>query len=77
MRILIQDPVNNFFFTGRGWDDDETRAAEFENVARAEELCRKRQLLGALIVVRFKDGLDDVCYPAEPRNSIQLAAPRR
>lgn len=72
MRILIQDPGSHFFFNGRRWIDDEKGAIEFENVARAEEFCQKEFLAGALIVVKFNDGLDNVCYSAGSQNSAPI-----
>jgi hypothetical protein len=72
MRILIQDPETKYFFSGEDWDVDENRATEFGNVAQAEEFCRQQKLPLALVVVKFKDGMNDVSYPASARDDVQL-----
>jgi hypothetical protein len=68
MRIVIQDPTSHFFFDGGTWVGDEKGAMEFGNVGRAEEFCQQELLAGALIVVKFNDGLDSVCYTAGTPN---------
>ena len=72
MRILIQDPESNAFFSGDEWDVDENHATEFGNVAQAEEFCRQQNLPLALVVVKFKDPINDVSYPASARDDAQL-----
>ena len=71
MRILIQDPETKSYFSGDTWDVDENRATEFGNVAQAEEFCRQQNLPRALVVVKFKDAINDVRYPAGARDDAQ------
>ena len=72
MRILIQDPGTKCYFNGDNWDADENRATEFDTVAQAEEFCRQQDLSLALVVVKFKDAVNDVSYPASARDDAQL-----
>ena len=72
MRIVIQNPETRAYFSGGEWDMDEDRASQFGNVAEAEELCREQNLPQALVVVKFKDALNDVSYPASGRDDAQL-----
>jgi hypothetical protein len=72
MRILIQNPGTKAYFSGDDWDVDENRATEFGNVAQAEEFCRQQNLPLALVVVKFKDAINDVSYPASARDDAQL-----
>ncbi len=72
MRILIQDPESKAFLSGDDWDADEHRATEFGNVAQAEEFCRQQNLPLALVVVRFKDPVNDVSYPVGARDQAHL-----
>ena len=55
---------------GLGCDED--RATEFGNVAQAEEFCRQQNLPLALVVVKFKDAVNDVSYPASGRDRRSL-----
>jgi len=72
MRILIQDPETKAYFSGDDWDVDENHATEFGNVAQAEEFCRQQNLALALVVVKFKDPINDVSYPASAGDDAQL-----
>jgi len=72
MRILIQDPETKAYLSGDNWDADENRATEFGNVAQAEEFCRQQNLPLALVVVKFKDPVNDVSYPPNSRANAQL-----
>ena len=60
MRIVIQQTGSRRYFTGSAWDENESKAAQFENVAEAEACCRARKIGTALIVLKFKD--EEVCY---------------
>ena len=42
------------------------------NVADAEGFCRQQILPQALVVVKFKDALNDVSYPASAQDDAQL-----
>ena len=72
MRIVIQNPETRAFFSGGEWDLDEDRASQFGNVADAEEFCRQQNLPQALVVVKFRDAINDVSYPASGRDDAQL-----
>ena len=72
MRILIQDPESKAFLSGDDWDADENHATEFGNVAQAEEFCRQQNLPLALVVVRFKDPVNDVSYPVGAPDQARL-----
>jgi len=72
MRIVIQDPGTQSYFSGDTWDVDENRATEFGNVAQAEEFCRQQNLPRALVVVKFKGAVHDVRYPASAGDDAQL-----
>jgi hypothetical protein len=72
MRILIQNPDNKAYLSGDTWDDDENHATEFGNVAQAEEFCRQQNLPLALVVVKFKNPVNDVRYPVNSPDSALL-----
>ncbi len=72
MRILIQDPETKAYLSGENWEADENHATEFGNVAQAEEFCRQQNLPLALVVVKFKDPVNDVSYPPNSRANTQL-----
>ena len=72
MRILIQDPESLSYFSGDTWDVDEKHAIEFGNVAQAEEFCRQQNLPLALVVVKFKNPVNDVRYPVNSPDSALL-----
>jgi hypothetical protein len=63
MRILIQDGVSKRYFNSGAWELDVDRATDFENVAKAEQLCQEQNLNDALIVLKFKDTNNDISYP--------------
>ena len=72
MRILIQDPESKAYLSGAAWDIDENRATEFGNVAQAEEYCRQQDLPLALVVVKFKNPVNDIRYPVNSPDNAQL-----
>jgi hypothetical protein len=72
MRILIQNPDNKAYLSGDTWDDDENHDTEFGNVAQAEEFCRQQNLPLALVVVKFKNPVNDVRYPVNSPDSALL-----
>jgi hypothetical protein len=77
MRIVIQHAVSRSYFNGSDWDANENGAAEFENVVEAEQICRTQNLGNALIVLKFKDGDEEISYkacdPGGPRATHQPA----
>ena len=64
MRIVIQHGLSKAYFNGAAWGADEESATEFENVVEAEQFCRAKKLGNALIVLKFKDGDEDISYKA-------------
>jgi hypothetical protein len=41
-------------------------------VTQAEEFCRQQDLPRALVVVKFKEAINDVRYPVSARDDVQL-----
>jgi hypothetical protein len=64
MRIVIQHALSRSYFNGSAWDVNEDQAAEFESVVEAERFCRTQNLGNALIVLKFKEGDEDISYNA-------------
>jgi hypothetical protein len=64
MRIVIQHALSRSYFNGNSWDANKERAAEFESVVEAEQVCRTQNLGNALIVLKFRDGDEDISYRA-------------
>jgi len=75
MRILIQDPVSKGYFDGISWNGDAELGMEFESVAQAETFCQQRNVIRALIVVKFKDPAQDIRYPIGPRDALLVSRP--
>ena len=75
MRILIQDPVGKGYFDGVTWSGGVERAREFESVAQAETFCQEQNVTRALIVVKFKDATQDICYPIGAQDALLVSKP--
>jgi len=44
-------------------------------VAQAETFCQERNVTRALIVVKFKDPKQDICYPIGPHDALLVSRP--
>ena len=75
MRILIQDPASKGYFDGAAWNSNMEQARVFESVAQAETYCKTQNVTPALIVVKFNDASQDICYPVGPRNALLVSKP--
>jgi len=75
MRILIQDPVGKGYFNGVAWNGDVEDAREFESVAQAETFCQQQSVTCALIVVKFKNPVQDIRYPIGAQDALLVSRP--
>ena len=75
MRILVQDAARSVYFDGVDWNEDAAQAKEFENVAQAESFCQEHELSSVLIVVKSKDGRNDISYPVGGHNAVLVSKP--
>jgi hypothetical protein len=75
VRILVQDPSNNAFFSGAGWIEDSRLAKTFGSVTEAEASCREHRLVSALVVLKFENTDDVVSYPVGARGALLVSKP--
>jgi hypothetical protein len=75
MRILVQDEAGKVYFDGVEWTDNESNAKEFESVALAESLCREHGFSNVLIVVKSKNGSQEISYRVGGRNALLVSKP--
>jgi hypothetical protein len=77
MRILIQHGLTRSYYNGAVWDSSEARAAEFESVIEAENICREQKLANALIVLKFSDAGEEISYRVFETNAPDSRSPIR
>jgi hypothetical protein len=70
MRVLIQNAVNEAYFTGHGWSTDLDSALHFDSTVKADAYCYEHNIPDALIVVKFKDESGDIKFTSGAGSSL-------